>query len=436
MHWGVPASTPIARKERVEGPAKSHGGRLGRVSAAFAIFLAAPVSLALAQTAPAGMVPYDHPVFHNGKRVLWHWAGRKDTSKSDTSKSDTSKSDAAADSGDEAASSPAPSHSRKSIRYASRAYNFSVFSDGDDSCAFRMAGDIVGAAKAAGLRAHPTVGRTASSQLAKLTVNDIADFVVAPVDALVDDPKSPWKDKAPYVIRLGLERIEIVAGKEVTEVSGLEGKKVAIGPADSADEAVAVALFQRLGVKPDFVRKPLADALADLSAGKIAAVVATGETGSKALGDFGKDGKTHLVELPMTPTLAANYSPLLLTAKDRPNLVSVDQKVDTLGAPIALIAMDAPANSARAQRAADFVAALFDKFPTLMGADDDPNWRDVNIAATLDWPRLPAVDAWIAEHKGASDTAFAEFRKVAADDPAADPEKLFKSLMQARSAQP
>ena len=26
---------------------------------------------------PAGMVPYDHPVYHNGVRVLWHgvWRG-------------------------------------------------------------------------------------------------------------------------------------------------------------------------------------------------------------------------------------------------------------------------------------------------------------------------------------------------------------------------
>ncbi len=194
----------------------------------------APWGAELAQAAPAGMVPYDHPVYHNGKRVLWHWAGRRESS-----------SDA---SGARSAQTARP---RPSIRSAASYYNFSVLSDGDDSAAFRMAGDIVGAAKASNLRAHQTVGRTAASMLSKLAVNDIADFVVVPVEALVEDPKAPWKDKAPYVVRLGLERIEIVAGKDVDQVSDLDGKKVAVGPADSADEAVAVALFQRLGVKPE-----------------------------------------------------------------------------------------------------------------------------------------------------------------------------------------
>jgi hypothetical protein len=311
-----------------------------------------------------------------------------------------------------------------------------VFSDGDDASSFRMAGDIVTAIKAAGFHARQTVGRTAASQLSKLAVNDIADFVVAPIDALVDDPKSSWKDKAPYVTRLGLERVEIVAGRDIAKVSDLDGKKVAIGPADSADEAVASALFTRLGVKPDYVRKPLSEALADLTAGKISAVVATGETDSKALGDFGKDGKPHLVPLPMTPTLAAFYSPLTLTAKDRPNLISGDEKVATLAEPVALVAMDTPANSARAQRDEAFVAALFDSLSTLMTGDADPDWRDVNIASTLEWPRFGGAETWIADHKAQPDAGFSNFRTVAASDGVPDAEKLFDSLMQARSAAP
>jgi uncharacterized protein len=374
------------------------------------------VASAFAQTAPPGMVPYNHPVYHNGKRVLWHWAGRKDDSA--------------------ASAAPGAAKPERSIRSQPIYYNFSVFSDGDDAAAFRMAGDIVTAVKAGGLRARQTVGRTAASALKVLAGNDVADFVIAPVDALSDDAKASWKDKAPYVAPLGLERIEIVAPKDITKIEDLDGKKVAVGPDGSADQAVAVALFGRLGIKPEFVLKPLNDGLADLAAGKVAAVVATGETGSKALGDFGKDGKDHLVPLPMTPAVAAFYSPLTLTAKDRPNLLGPAEKTPTLAEPMALLAMDAPANSTRAQRDEAFVDALFEKLPTLMTGDADPNWRDVNVAATLDWPRIGSADAWIAAHNGASDAAFAGFRKVASGDGAPDAERLFESLMQARSANP
>ena len=356
------------------------------------------------------MVPYSHPVYHNGKRVLWHgvWRGGR---------------------GGESGVSTAP-------KSASTSSNFSVFSDGDDSSAFRMAGDIVAAVKAAGVNAHPTVGRTDAASLEKLTDSDIVDFAIVPLNSLVDDPKASWKDKAPYVTGLGLERIEIVASKDVAAPADLDGKTVAVGPQDSADEAVAKALFQRLGVKPTYVEKPLTDGLSDLAAGKVAAVVATGETDSKALGDFGKDGKAHLVALPMSPQLAASYSPLTLTAKDRPNLIGANEKVATLAEPMALIAMAAPANSPREQRDAAFISALFDRLPNLMTGDADPAWRDVNIAATLDWPRVSAAEAWIAGRRPEVDAAVTDFRNAAASDSAHDANRLFNSLLQARSAAP
>ena len=47
---------------------------------------------ASAQQAPAGMVPYDHPVYHNGVRVLWHgaWRGKGKTSSDSKAKADES----------------------------------------------------------------------------------------------------------------------------------------------------------------------------------------------------------------------------------------------------------------------------------------------------------------------------------------------------------
>ena len=43
---------------------------------AVAGLFALTVCPAIAEQAPAGMVPYAHPVYKNGHRVLWHGAWR------------------------------------------------------------------------------------------------------------------------------------------------------------------------------------------------------------------------------------------------------------------------------------------------------------------------------------------------------------------------
>jgi hypothetical protein len=109
---------------------------------------------------------------------------------------------------------------------------------------------------------------------------------------------------------------------------------------------------------------------------------------------------------------------------------------------MALIAMDAGPGNARATRDALFVDALFDKFATLVSPTTDPSWRDVNIAATLDWPRLAAAQQWIDQHHGAADAAFDKFRSLArasqtdGGPKVPDAAELFQSLMQARSSTP
>lgn len=258
MDLGVTELSSRFRGDRAGRSGEDRGGLRARRSATACVIVVLSVVGARAQTAPPGMVAYDHPVYHNGVRVLWHGIGKGELAKGGASSAvaktvAASASTAKPDAGTYAQTSkPLPT------------YEVTVFSDGDDACAFRLSGDIVAALKAAGLHARPTVGRTAAHFLAKLAGNDAADFVIAPVDALVEDPKSPWKDKSPYVARLAVERIEIVAGKSISAIADLSNHKVAIGLPDSADEAVATALFDRLAVKPTLVRGSLSDSLADL----------------------------------------------------------------------------------------------------------------------------------------------------------------------------
>jgi hypothetical protein len=233
-----------------------------------------------------------------------------------------------------------------------------------------------------------------------------------------------------------------VAPRAVADIRQLAGRPVGFGVADGAGAAAAATLFARLGVAPTPSFAPLAAALADLTAGKLDAVVAVGAKSSKALADFGADGRFHLVAILWSPSLRPLYAPARLTAKDRPNLIGTDEKIDTLGAPTALIALDAAPSSARADRVAALAKSFFEGFDRLLGPDNDASWRDVNLAAAATWPRLRAAQDWIDHKAAAPNASLGAFRAAAAatsangGPEAADADRLYDSLMQWRDAGP
>jgi TRAP-type uncharacterized transport system substrate-binding protein len=405
------------------GQSIRRGGLIAALALAFA-----PLP-AFSESAPAGMVPYDHPVFHNGHRVLWHGVWRGGSAKK----------------GDDAEAAPqaaksAPAAAAKAD--AQKPSEFSILVDSDDACANRLAGELAAALQAGGVKGRLIAGRTSPSALAKAVQNDAADLAIAPMDALIggDQTTADWRERGPFIARLGAETIEIVAPRAIADVRALAGRDVGFGAADSAGAATAATLFAHLGVaaKPSFAS--LDAELADLASGKLAAVVAVGAKSSKPLADFGKDGGFHVLSIPWTPALQALYAPARLTAKDRPNLVGGEAKIDTLAAPRALIALDAAPSSARADQVAGLTKSFFEGFDKLLGPDNDATWRDVNLAAGAPWPRLRAAQAWIDLNASAPNASLEAFRvaaKTAAltngGPGAQDSDRLYDSLMQWRS---
>ncbi len=254
-----------------------------------------------------------------------------------------------------------------------RPSEFSILADAEDSCAARLAGEFVAALQADGAKGRVIAGRTSPAALAQAVKSDGADLAIAPMDALIDNDKATadWRERAPYIARLGAETIEIVAPRAIVDIRQLAGRDVGFGVVDGAGAATAATLFSRLGVAPKPSFAPLGPALADLAAGKLAAVVAVGAKSSKTLADFGKDGRFHVIPIPWTPALRALYAPARLTAKDRPNLIGAEERIDTLGAPMALIALDAAPSSARAEQFAALTKSFFEAFDKLLGPDND-----------------------------------------------------------------
>jgi TRAP-type uncharacterized transport system substrate-binding protein len=412
-------------------------GKLGRLprrgavcaaGLAFAMALAGEGLAAEPQKIPYGMVPYTHPVYKNGKRMLWHgaWRGSLGRYARQGTKAAEVKPALAL------APEPQPVDSK----------GFTVLADPGDARASRMARDFATVMSASGTPGRAIVGSTSPNGLGKVLKGDVADFAIVSLDSLLSGAKgdSEWMKRAPFVARLAPETLAVIAPREVKSISDLQGKTVSFGDLDSATSTSGRMLFSRLGVTANQTNEPLPEALDRLAAGKVDAVVVLGAEETPALSDFGADGRFHIVDIPWSPTLEPVYAPAHVTAADRPNLVSPANPVETVGEPMALIALDAAAGSPRADTLGRVARAFFDNYDGFLGDGHDSNWRDVNLAAdgswpTAPWPRLAAAQSWLDAKKPSSDGSLDAFRasaKSAADSAswpsAADSDRLYEGL--------
>jgi len=360
---------------------------------------------------PAGMVPYDHPFYKNGRLVLWHGPNRGATP----------------------AASPDPAGETRPLV---------VLVDADDARAPKLASDLVAAMGASKVAAKVLSERTGVAALAKASKGETIDFAIAPLPPLISDPAAaPIKSVAPSVARLGAEPIEIVASKRIANVAALEGLSVDVGPPDSSGAATLGVLFSRLGVTPKISHYGLAQALPLLAAGKLDAVAVAGAARGKPLDDFGHDGSYHLVAVTWTPALQGLFAPLSETNADRPYLVAPNETAETVAAPLALVAVN-PGQGARFDHLAQGTKAMYESFAHSAVGWTYAGWRDVNFAAEIQgWPRFQAVSDWLAEQGGASDASLDGFRAAAqtavnaGDGPGADDaDRLYGALMRWRGS--
>ncbi len=305
-----------------------------------------------------------------------------------------------------------------------------------------MAKDFAAVMTASGAPGRAIVGSTSSNGLGKVLKTDVADFAIVSLDSLLSSAKgdAEWMKRAPFVARLAPETVLVIAPRAVKSISDLQGKTVSFGDLDSATSTSGRMLFSRLGVTATQTNEPLREGLDRLSAGKVDAVVVLGGEEAPALTDFGGDGRFHIVRVPWSTTLEPVYAPARVTSADRPNLVSPADPVETVGEPMALIALDAPPGSARADTLGQVARHFFDNYDGFLGDDRDSHWRDVNLAAdaswpTEPWPRLGAAQSWLDAKKPSADGSLEAFRASAKSavtsagwPSAADSDRLYDGL--------
>jgi len=203
-------------------------------------------------------------------------------------------------------------------------------------------------------------------------------------------------DQIVYVAKLFTEEVHIIVRSDVTDVKQLDGKLVNFGEEGSGTDITARLVLDALGVNVQRLNLSDPKAIEKLKSGEIAAaIVMAGKPAPELAGMKQADGLKFL-RIPYPQELEDAYYPALLTHDDYPELIPAGESVDTVSVCTVLIAFNWGGDNIRYKRVAKFIDAFFSKFDEFLQPSQNPKWREVNFAATLEgWRRSPASQAWI-----------------------------------------
>ncbi|HET7847472.1 MAG TPA: TAXI family TRAP transporter solute-binding subunit [Pseudolabrys sp.] len=296
------------------------------------------------------------------------------------------------------------------------------------------------------LRVLPIVGRGSVQSIADVLYLRGVDLGIMRSDTLDYLEKKGYasnlKSQLTYVTKLYNEEMHVVAPKSIKKLSDLEGKTVSVDMPNGGTFVTSIIVFERLGIKPNFVYIEQRRAYEKLRKGEIDAMIAVQGRPSKFISGI-KDPNLHLIPVDYAAPLRDDYLPAQLTSKDYPALIQPGERVDTIAVPALLAAYNWPRGSARYKKVARFVEAFFNKFPDFQKPPFHPKWKEVVLNAPLKgWTRFPAAQEWLDEHANpaVSDLRnkfdrYMAARASANGGAAADPEQdaeLFKQFMQWR----
>jgi len=201
-----------------------------------------------------------------------------------------------------------------------------------------------------------------------------------------------------YISELLVGEFYLYARPEIKTLKDLEGKKVSLSTKGSSATTTAPIVFERLGVRPDFVYINNTIALEKMKTGEIAAIASTGGKPNDLFVKLKPEPGFHFLPIEYDPKLADYYVPCPLTHDDYPQLVPTGETVDTLCMQAVLAVYNFPQGSDRARRVGRFIDYYFDRFEKLKQPSFHPKWKDVNLAAKVaGWNRY-----WQAAQKLAS----------------------------------
>jgi TRAP-type uncharacterized transport system substrate-binding protein len=252
------------------------------------------------------------------------------------------------------------------------------------------------ASEQTGFRLLPIAGTGALQNAKDVMFARGIDFGIVQTDVLDEikrNPPFPSVEKyLQYVTKLYDQDLHVLAGPDIQSIGDLRAKKVNFGLRDSGTYTTATTIFNALGVEPDVTTLPHPLALDKLRRGEISALVYVTTKPSRLFQDIRPDENLHF--LPIRGDLPSNYTTIIITSDDYPELVSKDAPVNTVAVGTVLVAYHWPTKSERYQRINRFVQAFFVHLNDIKGRR--PKWRDFDITSSVSgWNRFPAAEQWL-----------------------------------------
>lgn len=291
------------------------------------------------------------------------------------------------------------------------------------------------------LRILPVVTQGATDNVKDLLYLRGIDIAITNADVLEHFKtieKVPNIDKRiNFVSELVISEVHIVVRPEIKSIKDLEGKKVSLGTKGAGQSTTGPIVFQKLGVKPEFVYVNNAIALEQMRTGEISAIVNNGAKPLDLLSKFKNDNDFKFLPIPID-RFDEYYVPAVFTSEDYPGFIKPGDKVETLGVQTVLAVYNWPSGNDRFRRVQRFIEFYFQKFEALHKPPYHPKWKSVNLAANVPgWTRYYVADEMLKQmaaaktpqqQPGAPVQGRQQATRSASD--AAEQERLFQQFLE------
>ena len=175
------------------------------------------------------------------------------------------------------------------------------------------------------LRVLAIIGRGSVQSVADILFLKGVDLGIVRADTLDYLEKKGFandiKKQFTYVTKLYNEEMQIIAPKTIKTLNDLEGKMVSVDLPNGGTFVTALTVFERLGIKANFVYIEQRIAMEKLKKGELDAVIVVGGKPYASVTNFNNDGRFHLAAVDYSKPLQSDYLPASLTSKDYPNLI-------------------------------------------------------------------------------------------------------------------
>jgi uncharacterized protein len=241
-----------------------------------------------------------------------------------------------------------------------------------------------------------------------------------------------------YVAPLATEEVHVLALPEYNSLAELKGKKVNFHIAGSSSASAGAIIFRTLGIDVQVFNLPQPEAIEKMRRKEMDATICICAKLVPAYSAVKADAGFKFLEVPYPPALEAEFLPSKIDGEDYPSLVEKGKAVQTIALYTILVTLNWPKASARYQRNARFVDALFSRYGEFLKPPRQPSWKTVNFAGKVPgWQRFAPAQEWLDRHQRQAKemrTSFDEFLNVrpgkGRDLPSGERERLFREFQQ------